>query len=690
MQRITLFKSRNGVTSNYRRRPIEELVEDIKGIRYRNIVEEFRRNYPLIMRESAEQRKALREFYLKDLPHVLFSVDMGRYDGKTTVYGCNNLVTLTVSNLRDMDTAVQIRDAAALLPYTRLCFVGNDAHSVVIVCEVMPVGAEVTDENSHRELYKRGFLMLRRIYSDHANTVVDLSEDNIMTHCQVSYDRDAYYNATPTPLPVNMTVDTKRLLCSNSAVPQVKDRETFYDWRRVFCDNFRKAQSDCFNANDRKYETLLTLARYCHETGMPQGLAEGFAIRNGEYCNDEVLVSDTFACEYEKDLREMVPDKYVNKTSELMIRTMAFIDVHYRMRRNTLNGKVEYRLNDGSDFEYHLLDDKMQNTMTIKALESGLKSWDKDMARYINSKFITEYDPINTWLDGLPKWDGKDRITELARRVPTKNQNWPAYFHTWMLSMVAQWMGKDSLHGNAIAPILIGAQATGKSTFCRMLLPEHLQEYYNDSIHFKDDKSVFLALSSFALINIDEFDSLSRSQQPLLKYLISKTDVKYRAAYKSFIEQHKRYASFIATTNKSQPLSDPTGSRRFICVKIEEVIDTTTPVEHDQMYAQLVSEINSGERYWFTKEECDALTIQNTPFQLTTDLREMILSLFRPATTKECVEPMAIHSIAEELTRKYPYLHIEYPEQVIGKALNRLGFIQKRRQNLRKYLVIKK
>ena len=88
---------------------------------------------------------------------------------------------------------------------------------------------------------------------------------------------------------------------------------------------------------------------------------------------------------------------------------------------------------------------------------------------------------------------------------------------------------------------------------------------------------------------------LSKSQQPLLKHLISKADVKMRPPYGKAYEQRRRYASFIATTNNLRPLpDDKSGSRRFICIVVKEQIDYLTPINYPQLYAQLLAEIARG------------------------------------------------------------------------------------------------
>ena len=115
----------------------------------------------------------------------------------------------------------------------------------------------------------------------------------------------------------------------------------------------------------------------------------------------------------------------------------------------------------------------------------------------------------------------------------------------------------------------------------------------------------------------------------MLKYLVSTADLKYRPPYGKAYSSHRRYASFIGTTNEPMPLVDTTGSRRFICVQVEGNIDFETPIEYAQLYAQLKYEVEEqGERYYLTKEEELALMEHNQSFQKVSGLGEMLLSLF--------------------------------------------------------------
>lgn len=130
------------------------------------------------------------------------------------------------------------------------------------------------------------------------------------------------------------------------------------------------------------------------------------------------------------------------------------------------------------------------------------------------------HNPVEEYLNDTGRWDGKDRIRALADLVPCENPHWRELFYRWFLSMTAHWRGLDRQHGNSTSPLLVGAQGYRKSTFCRILLPPELRFGYTDSIDFKSKQDAERSLGRFFLINIDEFDQISVSQQGFLKHLL--------------------------------------------------------------------------------------------------------------------------------------------------------------------------
>lgn len=195
-------------------------------------------------------------------------------------------------------------------------------------------------------------------------------------------------------------------------------------------------------------------------------------------------------------------------------------------------------------------------------------------------------------------------------------------------------------------------------------------------------------LSSFALINIDEFDRYSAGRQPLMKYLISKSEVTAVKAYRSTFSTDRRYASFIATTNSLQPLTDPTGSRRFVCVAVNGNIDFTSKVDYRQLYAQVRHEIRSGASCYLDHVATEQLMDYNSRFMYITDLASAIVRLFRIPESDGAGHEMSVDGILSAVCRAYPCLPVsKLTDKGVGIAMKRLGFNRRHTRNGALYMV---
>ena len=165
---------------------------------------------------------------------------------------------------------------------------------------------------------------------------------------------------------------------------------------------------------------------------------------------------------------------------------------------------------------------------------------------------------------------------------------------------------------------------------------------------------------------------MTQRQQIVLKYLVSTADLKYRPPYGKAYTSNRRYASFIGTTNEQMPLTDPTGSRRFVCVGIDGDIDFLSPVQHDQLYAQLMQEIRRGERYWLTKEEERSLMEHNLQYQRLNGLGEMLMAVVQRPRSNEEGEWMSIKDLSALLKSHFKgYKEETSSFQKIGSYLSR-------------------
>ncbi|MBP7359902.1 MAG: hypothetical protein KA955_11270 [Prevotella sp.] len=696
--KITLIKEDRSEKTFARIMP-EEIVRIIHNEDYETQLHELREMFPLLKAHNGGSRISYSNMnYTKHIPHICFAAEYEKRDGISNMRQYNGLVLLEINNLPSYEDACSIRKAAAGLPYTYITFVGASMRSVKIVCgarsadDVLP-----NDINKAAKIQLNAYKRLNYLYSSQLDITVDNIQPTLQTECLMSADKGIYFNPEFDPIVVSdndIKIPTYRKVqntdYSDSLLPGMNQQSTN---QHIFHHCMADALEDAaIEEGDIPTEKVLNLlAKYCNESGLPLEFAVKMTNYKPEFCKDEQLVRQIFDEAYFKKLTGVIPFKHIKKSTLLAYKMEAFMNTHYELRKNVMTGVPQYRYRDGFNYEFVDLTDEVCNSMTIRALKAGLDSWDKDMNRYINSVDIAQYDPVNDYLSGLPEWDGADRITAIAERVPTTNEDWAKNFHVWMRAMVAHWMGKDILHGNAYVPLLIGNQGCGKSSFCSILLPPELRNYYNDKIDFKNDTALNLGLTSFALINIDEFDSLSRSQQPLLKYLLTKSDVKIRPPYGKAYENRRRYASFIGTTNNHQPLTDPSGSRRFICVEIVdgESIDFRTHIDYEQVYAQLKYEINDGDKYWFDDKETELIMNRNARFQHISDLGQMISSIIRRPLADETPEKMMVEDIADLLEDRFDsFIRIKSTNRDIGKYLRSHGYAHRKSEGMSSYYVM--
>ena len=680
-QKVTLINQRDG-QERYTRYTLAETVEMIRSGKLKS---------GRALSETAER------------PRICFASAIKNQGGQQWTYIYNGMILLELNNLPDRRTAEEIRQEAALIDYTLLAFVGADGRSVKLVSQAAERNNWQNPEGYWQSEVEKfnlnAYAKLHYLYSTQLAIRVENIAPSMRSSCEMSHDEQVYFNPDCAVMIVSPDDQTAERLsrtvrhemgddAGSATIPGLStEASRRHEYQACKADALEECRLD--SEEDFVAHCLEVLARNCHESGIEEAFAVKMTLFDARLNEDAEYVQTVFDSQYSKTLKATWPLKHVKTSQLLTYKTEAFLNSRYELRKNVMTGVAQYRSKDSYDYRFSDLTKEAMNTMSIRALKAGLDSWDKDIKRYVQSTMIPEYDPVNEWLEQLPKWDGRDRVTSLALRIQTDNQHWVSDFHKWMLSMVAHWKGIDRNHGNAIVPMLIGAQGCGKTAFCGIILPEELRDYYIDKIDFKNETAINLGLTSFALINIDEFDMLSRSQQPLLKHLISKSDVKMRPPYGKADEQRRRYASVIATTNNLRPLpDDKSGSRRFICIVVNEQIDYLTPVDYPQLYAQLVAEIARGDRYWFDDDENQRIIQENRKFERVGNIEKMISLTFQPADDSDKSSLKSVDEIVEVLNKAFPNFHrTKSINAEVGRALNQLGYKPYKTNTCQKYFI---
>ena len=388
----------------------------------------------------------------------------------------------------------------------------------------------------------------------------------------------------------------------------------------------------------------------------------------------------------------------VNAPTENVLLIEQYLSDRYLFRRNELNGKVEFATikkdAQGHGVEenppFRPLTQEAMNSIVIRAKRDEIcekGSPKQDIIDYVHSEEIPLFNPITEFLGDLPQWDGQNHVARLFSRLPgisTEQQN---FLCIWLRSAVAHWLQMDTLHGNEVVPTLIGSQGCGKTTFLRRLLPKELRQYYLDHLNLSNKFDKEMALTNNLLVNLDELEAIRPSQHAALKQTLSKNKVNGRPIFGCAQEDRLRFASFVSTTNNPHPLTDVTGSRRYICLTIPkgQQIDNTK-----QLYAQVLYELKEKQApYWFNNDEVARIQQLNLQYMEEKDMIKLVEACFRKPADHEKPQTMNTSAMLQVIKNDYPTLKIDQGARIqLGLAMKELNFERREHSHVAYYKVI--
>ena len=387
-------------------------------------------------------------------------------------------------------------------------------------------------------------------------------------------------------------------------------------------------------------------------------------------------------------------DKDGKELSDNIMRMIGFLCKKYDFRYNSVMKFTEYRPKDKDYWGYQPVDARVQKRMTLEVQLANIRVSIKDVRNYLESDLLSTYNPVEDFLFKCAgKWDGKDYIRALARTVPTDNPYWEDWFYTWFLAMVNQWRSySHRKYGNSVAPLLISKQGYNKSTFCRSLVPPELQWGYNDNLVLSEKRQVLQAMCQALVINLDEFNQISpQVQQGFLKNIIQLPSVKMKPPYGSHVQEFPRMASFIATSNMEDILSDPSGNRRFLGVELTGPIDVSQLPNYEQLYAQALAALQAGEKTYFDAEQTKLIMASNRKFEVISPVDQYFNLYFDLTDDAKQGEYLTAAEIFQEL-KSHIGSSVKLSNLIsFGRKLSQMPSIHRKRFNDgMRYLVVRK
>lgn len=382
--------------------------------------------------------------------------------------------------------------------------------------------------------------------------------------------------------------------------------------------------------------------------------------------------------------------KTSSKNGEIEI----YLSSRYEFRYNTVLGRTEYRSKSDAHFskvgryEINTLRREIDNDIGIIASSDNLYS-------IIESSFSPRINPIQEYFKALPSMDigssnrdcGNDvssslkAIPDLASCVVVRNSDkWLPYLTKWLVAVVANAMDNRECR-NHTCLVLTGEQGKFKTTFLDLLCPPALHGYSYTGKIYPQEKDTLTYIGQNLIVNIDDqLKALNKRDENELKNLITCPMVKYRMPYDKYVEEHPHLASFVASVNGNDFLTDPTGSRRFLPFEVLSIdINRAKAISMDTVYTEAKALLKSGFRYWFDDDEIAELYKESEDFQVQTAEMELLLRCFEEPTEDN---PHCIYMTTTEIiTYLGYYTHHPLSLKHMGEALKRAGFekVSKRR-----------
>ena len=511
----------------------------------------------------------------KDLPkwmHIYPAAEFAKDENNNLkMKAFNGILLLKFGNITDVDGVEGIKRSVAILPSTLAAITGADGKTVIVLIKFQSENDSLpTSESDAEHLYRIAYQQIFPVYQAiiKASILVDGPKPSIEAGSTLSQEPSIHNSFM-------MTIDAEPYFNGKAVAMKI--------------DSHTRSQSPAPSTD-----------------------------------NNQQTIPDFKAPEEGKKV-----DK--NSIRENIVNMMQLLESRYDFRYNTVMKFVEYMPKDKGWYGYQPVEPRVQKRMTLEVQLADIRVSIKDVRNFLESDYIKNYNPIEEYLfQCYDKWDGKDHIRALARTVPTANPHWADWFYTWFLGMVDQWRGySHRQYGNSVAPLLISKQGYNKSTFCRRLLPPELQWGYSDNLILSEKRQVYQAMAQFMVINLDEFNQISpQVQQGFLKNLIQLPTLKYKPPYGSHVMEFPRLASFIATSNMKDILSDPSGNRRFIGVELTGPIDVSVRPNYQQLFAQALSALNNGEKSYFDAQQVKLIMKSNSQFEIIQPIDQYFLLYF--------------------------------------------------------------
>lgn len=623
--------------------------------------------------------------------------------------------------------AERLKDALKNDRYTFGCFVSASGVGLCIIIKIDPA--------RHRDAY-RGFA--KYLY-DTYREVVDTSCINESRARYVSWDPDLFLNPDsltfkkypPKPkaqkVPKFIHVETDFDDMVNKLAP-FNICEDYATWHQV-----GNALHYAYKGNGRQYFHLLSAAASTYDSAVCDRQYDAIIKYEGSSTSKQATLGTIYYYAklhgvpfYSDRTKEIISSTNILRKSGLKV--PAIIDNLNKFKgivdadaivEQAYNLNIEIASEDGviSEMEtwlmynyeirYNLIRNRVElngKEMTNRAFNdlwrAARKVFDKDantdtLKNLLESSLSVPFNPILDFFERYKERTPQGAIAELFEAIDTdtgfsENNFDPEYclhFGTkWLVGMIALAHGIES----PLQLTLCGeTTGTGKTHFFRKLLPDELQEYYNNFKPDIKDKDSFIQMCEHWLLLDDEMGGKSTREAFEFKSMSSQDKASIRRSHARFAETMFRLAALGATSNEEQVINDH-DNRRIIPVRVSG-IDWAKydAVDKIDVIMEAYHLYKAGFDFRILDEEKTRLNGSAEGFRTVNSENELINRLYMPPVEGHGNQIGLVFKTCTDIAFEVNgLLHIKTGTKKIGSEMKRMGYARTQHKGMKGYWVV--
>ncbi len=606
---------------------LSEIFQMIRGdINIKQIIEQLRN----------ETNKDNADFLKKKLPAITPS---GLFDGQRKseqLIKYSGFICLDFDNIKN---TYEVKNFLSTDLYTYCVFISPSGNGIKLFVRVK------TDAKKHAE----NFHLLQSYYSKKYKLILDKSCKDITRLMFLSYDKDLYVNENSKEW--NLTEYNKYQI--ESLLEIFKKKETFSPGNR---NNF-----------------IFKFASICLKEGFDKTFCQTFLLEkyaDNDFKNEEIFNPVNSAYSYTKNESKTEDINSNNISFSALARVENYINEKYEIRFNEVNTKIEIREKSVQGIFKELNDNSLRRELEHNNIKITLGN----LGSLLQSDFVIPYNPFQEYFNNLKEWKlgDEDYILKLASYIPAKDrERFELHLKKMLVRSVACSID-DKIFNKQVFILVHDLQNSGKSTFCRWLCPPVLKDYIAENIN--TDKDSLIALATNFIINMDELATLNKVELNSLKSFTSKDKISVRLPYSKRAQTMPRRANFIGSTNKDEFLTDETGSVRWLCFELTDMINFKykSEVDIDDVWRQAYSLYNNGFDFQLTPKEIAENELANKAFQVNSIEFQIIQNTYYKGSKESGGTFITAANILKKISFDNPEMRFNISS--VGKAMKQLGF----------------